>query len=128
MAEVVFGSDAEELHGLDVNAVLEAHRNWVSKLKALRAEALAELDIEVISCDHACAMGKWLYGDGKAFESKSQYNDLLVTHAQFHACVGEVVSNQKKGLFLDAVSLMKKELPTLSADVEARLEALKKGI
>jgi methyl-accepting chemotaxis protein len=71
---------------------IEAHIKWKSRLLDLVDGSSSEkLDSNVVCKDNACALGKWIYGDGMRFQGSVHYSDLVKKHAHFHQCAGDVV-------------------------------------
>jgi methyl-accepting chemotaxis protein len=70
------------------------HRNWLIRLRAFlddRKDSLLRATTEdYMKCD----LGKWIYGNGKAFEDKQAYKDLEAEHKYFHRMAGEIIQDK----------------------------------
>jgi len=42
-------------------------------------------------------LGRWIYGDGKRFQSSSNYNTLEAQHKDFHAKAGAIIQAKTEG-------------------------------
>ena len=47
--------------------------------------------------DNRCALGRWLYGEGKKYSSEAEYHILVDEHARFHRAAAEVVDKANSG-------------------------------
>ena len=65
---------------------LTAHIDWKMKLSRYIAHPDNSLDPEKVCVDNACALGKWLYGDGSHYVDKhpKTFSNLKTSHADFH--------------------------------------------
>ena len=84
---------------MDFSAAIQAHSAWKLKLLAFaNGNQTEKLDSVAASKDHACALGQWLYGEGKKLMSgKSEYGELVKLHADFHRAAGSFISMIEKG-------------------------------
>lgn len=100
--------DEAIVQGLDFVAAIEAHRKWKSRLSAyIEGSSTEELDPGVICQDDKCALGKWIYGEGRTFcGHMPKYHQLKADHAEFHINAAEVVVLHKKGNTAEAKALM----------------------
>ena len=71
-----------------------------------------------------CAVGKWLYGDGKKLEQFKEYETLKKEHAAFHECAGGILKKHKQKHFADAMFALRNDLVELSNNVQIALVAL----
>jgi hypothetical protein len=87
------------VQGLDFVAAIEAHRKWKDRLSAYIAGTSDEkLDASAICQDDKCALGKWIYSEGKIFcGHMPQFHGLKATHAQFHIHASEIVKLAETG-------------------------------
>jgi len=72
------------------------HRNWLIQLRAFldgRKENLKATSEDHLKCD----LGRWIYGDGKRFQSSSNYNELEALHKNFHAKAGAIIQTKTEG-------------------------------
>ena len=110
------------LKDLSVITVIEDHiawkNNWFQALKDKNQDAQ---NVERISSDCNCQVGKWIYSEGKEYEAMDEYKGLQSVHADFHQCAGKAVELYVAGKVFDAVALTKGELRKLSKDVSMAL-------
>jgi Chemoreceptor zinc-binding domain len=72
--------------------VVNGHVMWKQRLRAyLDGKSEEKLDPDIIGRDDQCPLGQWIYGDGKAHESASHYDQVKTHHAQFHTHAAEIV-------------------------------------
>jgi len=72
------------------------HRNWLIQLRAFldgRKENLKATSEDHLKCD----LGRWIYGDGKRFQSSKNYNELEVQHKNFHVQAGAIIQAKTEG-------------------------------
>jgi diguanylate cyclase (GGDEF)-like protein/PAS domain S-box-containing protein len=112
------GLTAEEksLAKLDINQVIEAHLNWMSRLKRVLDHTSDEqLDVSIVSQDNHCTLGKWIYGPAKkTYGHLPEWEELRRAHANFHACAGEVLKAHQQGSAEVAATLLKGPLAQAS--------------
>ncbi len=107
---------------VDLHGAIEAHKAWIDKLElTLRNQNPEEYDPAVVGVDHLCILGKWLHGEGKKYAHLTEYNSVLLAHKKFHECAGRIIDAHKHGYFAEAISLLRRELPALSATVKTGL-------
>jgi methyl-accepting chemotaxis protein len=71
---------------------INAHIKWKSRLvDYIKGNSQESLEVEKVSCDDKCDLGKWLYGPAKSYANLSEYADLKQSHAAFHRSVGVIV-------------------------------------
>lgn len=100
--------DESVVQGLDFVAAIEAHRKWRQRLTDyIKGKSTEELDPAVICQDDKCALGKWIYGEGRTFcGHMPKFHQLKADHAEFHINAAEVVTLHKKGKTEDAKHLL----------------------
>lgn len=83
----------EEMVGLNFKSAIEAHQNWKKRLTSVVDGSSAEtLQVEVVSRDDQCLLGKWIYSTGgEKFSTLEQFSRLQENHAHFHSCAGKVL-------------------------------------
>jgi methyl-accepting chemotaxis protein len=83
---------------VDFDAIIDAHQAWKKKLRsAIEGGEERNLNADEVCKDNLCALGKWIYGAGKAYESTPDYQPLRHTHAQFHVCAGDILRRAQQG-------------------------------
>ncbi|MCM2322220.1 MAG: methyl-accepting chemotaxis protein [Oligoflexia bacterium] len=85
------GEKEKKATTLDFDGALSAHTDWKIKLVKYLANPDRSIDPNTVGRDDQCALGKWLYSDGRAYESLSEYTKLQENHAKFHASVSEII-------------------------------------
>lgn len=100
--------DESVVQGLDFVAAIEAHRKWKHRLTDyIEGKSTEELDPAVICQDDKCALGKWIYGEGRTFcGHMPKFHQLKADHAEFHISAAEVVTLHKKGKIDEAKALI----------------------
>lgn len=84
----------------DFDAAIKAHIDWKMKLSKYLENPDGSIEHAKVCKDNACALGKWLYGDGQLYraEDQSLFDTLKSSHGEFHRAAGEIVEaiNMKK--------------------------------
>ena len=83
------GQVAARVEGIDVDAIIDGHRQWKVKLRDAIEQEHA-VDVATLTRDDCCALGQWLYGDGQRLSSRPSFQMLLQKHAGFHQVAGSV--------------------------------------
>jgi methyl-accepting chemotaxis protein len=85
------------VEGVDVDAIIDAHRQWKVKLRQA-IEDRSRVDTATLSRDDCCALGKWIYGDGQRLAERPTFSALVGRHAHFHRVAGQVgeLINQRR--------------------------------
>ena len=94
------------VEGIDVDAMIDAHRQWKVKLRDA-IENGANVDVATLSRDDCCALGKWIYGDGQRLQNRGGFVALIGKHAHFHkvaAQVGELINQGRYEQAEDALA------------------------
>lgn len=101
---------------LDLKQALEIHHGLNEKLhKVLEGDDDMGLEVDVISQDHLCTIGKWLYGEGKSlYAHLPEYESMRKVHAELHTCAGEVLFAHQNGNTDIADALFKTKFRTVS--------------
>ena len=75
---------------MDLNDAMKAHADWSRKFREA-IDTKQKLDVETISKDNQCALGKWLHGEAKDTYAKlAAYHTCVGAHAHFHRNAGEM--------------------------------------
>lgn len=124
--ELIIDETEDELSGLSMKQVSEAHMAWIDQLKSvLDGHANAQLDIQTVAKDNMCVLGKWLYGPAKKlYGTLPEYNTLKLSHVRFHTCAGQVLQDYQDCHHQIARARLKKELRTLSGQIQLDLVSL----
>jgi Chemoreceptor zinc-binding domain len=107
---------------MDWMQIINAHVMWKQRLLAcIEGRSEEKLDPEVICRDDQCALGKWIYGEGKQFESLDEYDVVREQHAHFHLSAAEVVKLAQSGNANSASTLLNGEYSRISERLKHKL-------
>jgi hypothetical protein len=110
---------------MDWMEIIGAHVMWKQRLTAfLGGDSSENLDPETIRLDDRCALGKWIYGDGKPMAELQRYEEVRALHAQFHQNAAEVVKLHLAGNTADAEKLLQGDYSRLSEKLKHRIIGL----
>ena len=76
----------------DFGAAISAHLDWKMKLSRYLETPDGSLDPSKVCLDNACALGKWLYGDGQKHRSHHDFENLRLAHSDFHKTASEIIT------------------------------------
>ena len=82
---------------MDFNEAIQAHANWKMKLSAYVKKPDRSVNAAVLAQDNACALGKWIYGEGTKFASLPEFQELKKGHALFHQAAAAIVKRADNG-------------------------------
>lgn len=121
-----FDKGEEELAGLNMKQVMDAHMAWRTRLEAvLLGTSKEKLEVSQISPDNLCVLGKWLYGPGqKLFGTSNEYETLRQTHKTFHATAGKILADYNSGNKANAARLLTRDFRKLSDRIQLELVRL----
>lgn len=125
-AVLTFNKDEEELAGLNLKQVMDAHMAWRVRLEAvLNGTSKERLEYAQIAPDNLCVLGKWLYGPGKtSFGAIPQYEALRTTHQTFHQTAGKILGDFNRGDKAGAAKLLNGDFRKLSDRIQLELVRL----
>jgi hypothetical protein len=105
------------LSGIDLKYVLDTHHMLKKKLlDEMDGTGAEPLDIDTLSQDDVCAIGKWLYGEGKTlYGHLPEYETARQVHAELHLCAGEVLAQHQMGNPDHALAILKTKYRTTSS-------------
>jgi hypothetical protein len=114
---------------MDWMEIIGAHVMWKQRLTAfLAGDSSENLDPETICLDDRCALGKWIYGDGKPMAKLPRYEEVRELHAQFHQNAADVVTLHLTGNTADAEKLLQGDYSRLSEKLKHRLIGLSQQV
>ena len=90
------GELEKETQLINYDLIILMHRNWLIQLRAFldgRKEGLKATPEDHLKCD----LGRWIYGDGKQFQSNETYKTLESEHKNFHAQAGLIIQAKTEG-------------------------------
>lgn len=100
-------SNVEPAVDSKLKQVLDTHHDCKAKLlKVLVGESDDTLDVDMVSGDQNCVLGKWIYKEGKAmFGTMPEYESVRAAHAEFHVYAGEALKQHLQGnkVFADVI-------------------------
>lgn len=118
---------AEEAAGLNIRTAIDAHIKWRRRLEDfVQGTSHENLQVNVVSADNNCILGKWIHGDGQAKYGHLQlFTELVSVHAKFHEHAGAVLAAAKSGRRDEALGLLQAgNYPRTSAKVKHLLAKL----
>ena len=105
--------------------IIGVHVMWKQRLTAfLEGSSTEQLDPSTIRLDDRCALGKWIYGEGKSMSELSQYEEVRGLHAQFHQYAADVVNLHLAGNTAEARKLLQGDYSKLSEKLKHRILGL----
>ena len=113
--------------GLDFDGAISAHSKWRQRLLDYVAGGGEQLDPVVVGRDDQCALGCWIYGDGRALRNNVHYADLKGEHAGFHRCAADVIRTSMAGDAKSAREQVNGEFSKRSRRVIDLLEQMRGG-
>lgn len=114
------------LEGLDFSAAINVHRQWKGRLsRYVQGISDEKLDAQVVSCDDKCALGKWIYNDGKTISGDALYATLKDHHAKFHKCAGHVINLYQTGHEGEAIDVLTHDFSDCSKNTIGSLRSLR---
>jgi methyl-accepting chemotaxis protein len=77
----------------DFQSAKKAHIDWKMKLTNYLQKPDGSLDSKKVCVDNACALGKWIYGEGDKYQATNPrlFDDLKRSHADFHLTAGKII-------------------------------------
>ncbi|NNJ91253.1 MAG: CZB domain-containing protein [Gammaproteobacteria bacterium] len=105
---------------------IKQHLLWRSMVESLFNKSSKEFALpSVISNDHHCQLGRWIYShDSDAYSDNPYYNQLREVHKEFHATAGTILTLFQQGE-VEKAQFHEPEFYMLSDDVVRCLEELK---
>ena len=94
------------MQGTDFAKAIIAHDRWKLRLGAFIRGSGEVLDPALIQQDGQCDLGKWLYGDGLAYQHEPEYKEVLAHHARFHQQAAAIVRRVKVADTVGAATLL----------------------
>ena len=78
------------VEGVDVDAIIDAHRQWKVKLRTAITKQ-ETLNVATVGADNCCPLGQWLHGEAKSrYSALPAYRECVGKHAAFHREAGNV--------------------------------------
>lgn len=81
----------------DVQAFTQAHLKWKTRLRNAVRDG-EKFDVATVRRDDCCALGKWIYGNGRArWGHQPGLTNLMNSHAQFHKEASRIAEAANRG-------------------------------
>lgn len=86
--------DAGIVAGLNFKTAIDAHMLWKARLeKVINGTTTEQLNVETVSRDDQCVLGKWVNGPGSAkFGALREFQELKMEHSRFHLNAGDILA------------------------------------
>ncbi len=120
-------ADSGKIAGLDFKSAIDAHMAWKVRLeKCMAGQDDQSLQVDVVSRDDQCVLGKWIYGTGaEHFGHLREFQEMKMEHMRFHLAAGDVLSCCLTGDKEGASDKLKAgDYPRASARVKQHLSKL----
>jgi len=92
---------------MDFDGAIQAHTNWKLRLFSYARGKVAEkIDNQTLRKDNVCALGQWLYGEGRKYAQDPKFQQLQETHAAFHKCAASIGAMVEAGQAAAAEALL----------------------
>jgi methyl-accepting chemotaxis protein len=124
------GADMPGAIGIDFRKAMRDHVE-LKKLFGAAIEQQFRLDVETISQDTACALGKWLHDDAPAaWRQLDEYRVCLDAHRAFHLEAGRVARavNERVGFEAARMLALGGEYSAMSIELGVSLNRLMKAV
>jgi len=94
---------------MNFDEAIQVHAAWKVVLSTYLRSIDGTLKAAEARADNRCALGRWLYGEGKKYSSTAEYQILIAEHARFHRAAGEVVERANSGQDVNANHVLHSE-------------------
>ena len=94
---------------MNFDEAIQVHADWKIRLSTYLRKNDGSLKAAEARVDNRCALGRWLYGEGKKYSSEAEYQILVGEHARFHRAAGEVVDKANSGQETNVESILHSE-------------------
>ncbi len=90
---------------------IKAHNEWKATFRTAISKH-ENLDTATVSADNCCALGRWLYGEGKRlFGHLPSHTHCVATHRNFHREAGKIAEEINAKNFVEAGSMLEAHTP-----------------
>jgi Chemoreceptor zinc-binding domain len=114
---------------VDLTQAIAKHAEWKTKFRAAITKQ-ETMDVQTISKDNCCELGKWLHGEAKSkFAKLPSYAACLNKHAAFHTEAAKVAKLINDKNFSQAETMLgaNTSYATASSAVGIAINVLKKA-
>jgi chemoreceptor zinc-binding protein len=85
---------------------ITAHNEWKERFRTAIAKRDI-IDMATVSADNCCALGKWLYGEGRRLFGKlPSHTHCVATHKNFHREAEKIAEAINSHNFVEAESML----------------------
>jgi methyl-accepting chemotaxis protein len=112
---------------MNFDDAIKAHADWKTKLRQYLQHPDHSLKSAEVGVDSKCALGQWIYGEGKKYSSLPEFSKLKSEHQRFHKAAGAVITKADSGVNqAEEVALgSKSEYSAASSSVVSAIMAMK---
>ncbi len=104
---------------------MNAHVMWKQRLlKHLEGRGEERLDPGIVTQDHLCVLGRWLYANGERFRTSPVFIDVRNEHARFHETAARIIRLVDEGLEAQARELLEGDYARLSHELQGLIRRL----
>jgi methyl-accepting chemotaxis protein len=82
---------------MNFDDAIASHVEWKAKLKKYLKQPDHSLKSADVAVDNKCALGQWIYGEGKKFASLRKFSELQSEHQRFHKSAAAVITKADAG-------------------------------
>jgi hypothetical protein len=102
------GDRSVVVEGLNFMSAIDVHMKWRNRLETyIQGNSKEDLQVEAISRDDDCVLGKWIYGAGsERFGTLPTFAEMKAQHAHFHTCAGKVLATATAGHKQEALHML----------------------
>lgn len=108
---------------------IATHTEWRMRLRVCLSEpAKCSLNPDEVGRADACALGRWIQGEGAVYADEQVFQGLSEQHRRFHSIAGEVVRKAQDGDVLEAEALLCGEYLRRSGAVISAILAMRERV
>ncbi|MCI4662511.1 MAG: methyl-accepting chemotaxis protein [Neomegalonema sp.] len=113
-----------------IEAALDAHLAWKTKLRAALACGSTGLDAAIVRRENTCQFGKWLCAlqPGQSGVDQADYERIRALHKTFHEAAAQIVEQVQAGQVDQARHALEGRFSELSSRLVRELEDWKAGL
>ncbi|MGA7157047.1 MAG: CZB domain-containing protein [Acidobacteriaceae bacterium] len=87
---------------MDFAEAIKVHSDYRMKLRCYVTKPDHSLIPAEMAVDNRCALGEWLYGEGRKYSGLPEYERLMSDHATFHKAAADVIERADRGICVDS--------------------------
>lgn len=127
ISEAVLQQTSVSAEEFDFASAKRAHRLWRVNVRAYINDVDVHFNKQAATDPKACALGQWLYSDGKHYTQLPAYQKLEKVHAELHAFIGTIIALKDIGDMEQANQLIEGMKPR-SEEVIACIDELERAL